>query len=96
LNLFFEGRFGSFSPVTNLTIKELVMIRPFIYTNEKDIKAFARKADLPVIESPCPADGNTERAAMKEYLGTFDRRHRGLYERLIGALERGEVDGWYE
>lgn len=96
LNLFFEGRFGSFSPVTNLSKKELIMIRPFIYTNEKDIKAFVRKADLPVVKSPCPADGNTERAAMKEYLASFDRRHRGLYERLIGALERGEVDGWFE
>lgn len=96
LNLFFEGRFGSFSPVTHLTIKDLVMIRPFIYAHEKDIKAFAKKAALPIVESPCPADGNTERAVMKEYLGSFDRRHRGLYERLVGALERGEVDGWHE
>lgn len=96
LNLFFEGRFGSFSPVTYLSKKDLVMIRPLIYTKEKDIKAFARRAALPVIESPCPADGNTERAQMKEYLASFDRRHRGLYERLVGALERGECDGWHE
>lgn len=96
LNLFFEGRFGSFSPVTRLTIKDLIMVRPLIYTHEKDIKSFIRKASLPVIESPCPADGNTERAIMKEYLGDFDVRHRGLYERLVGALERGEVDGWHE
>ena len=96
LNLFFEGRFGSFSPITYLSKKDLVMIRPLIYTHEKEIKSFARKASLPVVESPCPADGNTERANMKEYLGDFDRRHRGLYERLVGALERGEVDGWHE
>jgi len=96
LNLFFEGRFGSFSPITHLSKKDLVMIRPLIYTHEKDVKSFARKASLPIVESPCPADGNTERAVMKEYLATFDRRHRGLYERLVGALERGEVDGWHE
>jgi len=96
LNLFFEGRFGSFSPVTYLSKKDLIMIRPMIYTHEKDIKSFVRKAALPVIESPCPADKNTERENMKEYLGAFDRRHRGLYERLIGALERSETDGWSE
>ena len=96
LNLFFEGRFGSFSPITYLSKKDLVMIRPLIYTHEKDIKSFVKKASLPVVKSSCPADGNTERANMKEYLAAFDRRHRGLYERLVGALERGEVDGWHE
>lgn len=96
LNLFFEGRFGSFSPITYLSKKDLVMIRPLIYTHEKDIKSFVRRASLPIVESPCPADGNTERALMKEYLASFDRRHRGLYERLVGALERGDVDGWHE
>ena len=94
LNLFFEGRFGCFSPVTYLGRKELTMIRPFVYTEEKEIKAFVRRADLPVLKSPCPADGNTERALMKTYLGDFDHRHRGLYARIVGALERGEVDGW--
>ncbi len=94
LNLFFEGHFGCFSPVTHLSRKELTMIRPFVYTEEKEIKAFVRRADLPVIKSPCPADGNTERALMKQYLGDFDHRHRGLYARIVGALERGEVDGW--
>lgn len=96
LNLFFEGHFGCFSPVTHLSRKELTMIRPFVSTEEKEIKAFVRKADLPVIKSACPADGNTERALMKQYLGDFDHRHRGLYARIVGALERGEVDGWKE
>jgi len=96
LNLFFEGHFGCFSPVTDLSRKGLTMIRPFIYTEEKEIKAFVRRAALPVMKSPCPADGNTERELMKRYLGDFDHRHRGLYARIVGALERGEVDGWKE
>lgn len=96
LNLFFEGHFGCFSPVTHLSRKEITMIRPFVATEEKEIKAFVRRADLPVIHSPCPADGHTERAYMKQYLGDFDHRHRGLYARIVGALERGEIDGWKE
>lgn len=96
LNLFYVGRFDCFSPVTNLSRKGLVMIRPFVYAEEAEIKSFVRRAALPVIQSPCPADGNTERAFMKQYLGDFDHRYRGLYARIVGALERGEIDGWRE
>lgn len=96
LNLFFEGRVGCFSPVTLLSKKELVMIRPLVLTEEKMIKQFAKKVSLPVEKSPCPEDEHTERENMKQYLYEFDRRHRGLYRRLLGALERGNIDGWHE
>ena len=95
LNLFFEGRIGSFSPVTYLSRKNLTMIRPLIYTHEKEVKYFAKGASLPVVESSCPADGNTERARMKEYLDIFDKEHPGLYLRIMGAIQRGEVDGFH-
>lgn len=96
LNLFFGGRFGCFSPVTQLSRREMCMIRPFVSTEEKLIKAFVRKASLPVIKSPCPADKDSQRAYMKEYLFGFEKEHRGLYQRIVGALRRGEVDGWKE
>ncbi len=96
LNLFFEGRVGSFSPVTVLSRKEMVVIRPLVMTEERMIKAFAKKEGLPVEESPCPEDEQTEREYIKEYLHAFDRRHRGLYRRIFGALERGNIDGWHE
>ena len=96
LNLFFEGRIGAFSPVTYLSRKDLTLIRPLIYTREKEIKSLANKESLPVIKSPCPADGHTERANMKEYLAVFDKEHPGLYNRIVGAIQRGEVDGFHE
>lgn len=96
LNLFFEGRVGSFSPVTLLSRKELYVIRPLVMTEERMIKSFTKKAGLPVEESPCPEDKHTEREYIKEYLHAFDRRHRGLYRRIFGALERGSIDGWHE
>lgn len=96
LNLFFQGHFACFSPVTDLSRKGLTMIRPLIHAREKEVKAFVRRANLPVIESPCPEDKESERAYMKTYLGDFDHKHRGLYPRIIGALERGEIDGWKE
>jgi tRNA(Ile)-lysidine synthase TilS/MesJ len=95
LNLFFEGRIGAFRPFTYLSRKDLTMIRPLIYTPEREIKTFAKSAELPIVEVKCPADGNTERARMKEYLDIFEREHRGLYHRIMGAIQRGEVDGFH-
>ena len=96
LNLFFEGRIGAFSPVTYLSRKDLTLIRPLIYTREKEIKSFTNKELLPVTKSPCPADGHTERARMKDYLAIFDKEHPGLYNRIVGAIRRGEIDGFHE
>ena len=94
LNLFYEGRIGCFSPVTFLTRKQIRLIRPMLYLPEKDIRYFAQKAALPVVKSPCPADGNTEREAMKQMLAKLDREHKGLRYRIFGALQRGEIDGF--
>lgn len=96
LNLFFEGRIGCFQPVTYLSRKDLTMIRPLVYTEEREITRFARRAELPVCKSPCPADKHTERERMKEYLAVFDREHPGLYTRIAGAIARGGIDGFEE
>ena len=96
LNLFFEARIGWFSPVTYLSRKDLTMIRPLLLTEERDIKTFVKKASLPVMKSPCPMDKTSERAKMKDMLHAFDREHRGLYTRIVGAVERGGIDGWHE
>ena len=96
LNLFFEGRIGCFSPVTYLSRVGLKMIRPMLYMPEKDVRYFASKVSLPVIKSPCPADGNTQREEMKNLLRDLDRKHDGLRYHIFGAMQRGEIDGFRE
>ena len=94
LNLFYEGRLGCFQPVTYLSRIDLHLIRPMIYMPEKDVRYFASKAELPVIKSPCPADGNTKRADMDALLNTIERTNKGLKYRIFGAIQRGEIDGF--
>ena len=94
LNLFYEGRLGCFQPVTYLSRKDITVIRPMIYMPEKDIRYFANRVELPVIKSPCPADGNTERESMKQLLHTLERENKGLRYRIFGALQRGNIDGF--
>jgi tRNA(Ile)-lysidine synthase TilS/MesJ len=94
LNLFFEGRLGCFSPVTYLSRVGIKLIRPMIYMPEKDVRYFASKVELPVVKSPCPADGNTQREEMKQLLRDLDRKHDGLRYRIFAAIQRGEIDGF--
>lgn len=94
LNLFYEGRIGCFQPVTYLSNTDIHMIRPMIYMPEKDVRYFASRAELPVMKSPCPADGNTEREEMKQLLHSLERQNKGLRYRIFGAIQRGEIDGF--
>ena len=96
LNLFFEGRLGCFQPVTYLSNTGITLIRPMLYMPEKDVRYFASKADLPVVKSPCPADGNTEREEMKKLLATLEKDNKGLRYRIFGAIQRGGIDGFKE
>ena len=94
LNLFFEGRLGCFQPVTYLSNTQITLIRPMLYMPEKDVRYFASKAELPVVKSSCPADGNTEREEMKQLLASLERQNKGLRYRIFGAIQRGEIDGF--
>ena len=96
LNLFFEGRLGCFQPVTYLSNTQITLIRPMIYMPEKDVRYFASKAELPVVKSSCPADGNTEREEMKKLLASLEKQNKGLRYRIFGAIQRGEIDGFRE
>jgi len=94
MSMIHEGRIGSFMPVTVYEDTGISVIRPLIYTREADIKSVVRAENVPVIESLCPENGETERADMKALLKSLEREHRGVYRRLIGALEKQGLDGW--
>ena len=32
---------------------------------------------------------------MKDYLAIFEKEHHGLYHRILGAIQRGEIDGFH-
>ena len=98
LNLFHEGRLGCFSPVTYLSRRDLTLIRPLLYAQEKDVRYYVKHADpsLPVMKSPCPEDGETERETMKVMLRDLERKYPGLRHRIFGALCKGNVDGFKE
>lgn len=96
MNLFFEGRLGCFSAVTYLSRRDLTMIRPLIYAQEKDIVYFTGRQHLPVIQSPCPEDHATERENTKNLLKQLEKDNKGLRHRIFHAMCRHDIDGYKE
>ncbi len=93
LSLFYEGRLNCFSPVTYLDRKGVTLIRPLVYAPEKLVKSFARNNEIPIVKNPCPADGNTKRQKMKEFVSQQHAVDKGFKERVFGAIVRS-LDGW--
>lgn len=94
MNLFNEGRIGCFSPVTYLDRTDITLIRPLVYTPEKDIRYFINHSDLPVVHSCCPQDKNSDRERVKQLLNSLDKENKGIKYRIFGAMQRAEVDGF--
>lgn len=94
LNLIYEGRLGCFQPVTYLSRRDITVIRPLVYIDEKLIKHAVKKYKLPVITNPCPANGHTQREEMKNLITGLDARYAGFRIRLFGALKRSGLNGW--
>ena len=95
MSLIYEGRFHTFSPVTYLDRMELTVIRPLMYMQESDVIGFVNKYDVPVVKSPCPADGHTKREYIKQLLRTLNLENPGVKERMFTAIKTGHIKGWY-
>lgn len=89
MSLIYEGRFHTFSPVTYLDRMNLTVIRPLMYMQEADVIGFVNKYDVPVVKSPCPADGYTKREYIKQLLKTLNQENPGVKERMFTAIQTG-------
>ncbi len=89
LSLFFEGRISCFSPVTYLSRKDVYVIRPFIYTQEGDIKGYAQRCALPVAKNPCPMDGVSMRQEMKDFINEKNAKDHHFKTRMMHAIQTG-------
>lgn len=96
LSLIFEGRFHSFSPRTYLDRMDLTVIRPLMFVSEADVIGFKNKYGLPVVKSPCPADGYTKRQYAKDLIRQLNQEHPGVKERMFTAVLNGNIQGWPE
>ena len=61
---------------------------------EPDIIGFARKQDLPVAKSPCPANGHTRREYTKNLMHQINRENPGAIDKMFTAILNGNISDW--
>ncbi|HIU33464.1 MAG TPA: tRNA 2-thiocytidine biosynthesis protein TtcA [Candidatus Pullichristensenella excrementigallinarum] len=96
LSMLYEGRIHTFHPVTYLSRSQLTQIRPLVYLPEKHVLHMVRTLDLPVVQSPCPANGHTKREDIKELLDGICKRIPNARQLLLSALQNEEQYGLWE
>ena len=96
MSMIYEGRLHSFSPVTYLEGIDMTIIRPFLYVPEPHIIGFAKQMQLPVLKSPCPADGHTKREYIKQLIRQINTENPGAIDRMFHAACYGKLEGWPE
>ena len=94
MSLIFEGRLSCFQPVTYLDRTGITQIRPLLYCGETLIRHTVQRLNLPVVENPCPANGNTKRQEIKELIYQLQGRYPGLKARTFGAMQRLPLPQW--
>lgn len=88
LSLLYEGRLSTISPKSYLDQNGITVIRPLILTDEKLIEKVS--TTLPVIKSKCPADKNTKREFVKQFLNNLEKDVPIAKDRIFGAIIHDE------
>jgi len=94
MSLIYEGRFHTFHPKTTMSRTGITVIRPLIYLPESHVKHMLHALNLPVVSSPCPANGETRREEMKDLLRSIRQLYPDINERFLHALRQDHYDLW--
>ena len=86
LSFIYEGRLSTFAPVSYMDRSGVTLIRPLVYTQEKNISAYAKNENLPVAKSPCPADHETKREYMKSLVKSIQKDIPFAKDRMFSAI----------
>jgi tRNA(Ile)-lysidine synthase TilS/MesJ len=72
----------------------ITVIRPLVYLPESHVRHMTKALSLPLVQSPCPANGETRRAEMKELLRKLRLIYPDANERFLHALQQDRYDLW--
>lgn len=88
LNLLYTGNIGTFAPMSFMDRTKITLIRPLVYTPEKEIKRFIKKNNLSVMPKVCPMDGVSKREDMKQLIYLLGKNIPMIRANLFGAIKR--------
>ena len=87
LNMFFGSRLKTMPPKLATDKGEFIVIRPLAYCAEKDIAAYARGMDFPIIPCDlCGSQENLQRQKIKAMLQQWEQESPGRTEKIFRSL----------
>ncbi len=87
LNMFFGGKLKSMPPKLLSDDGKHIVIRPLAYCKEKEIAAFAKMRNFPIIPcNLCGSQDNMQRQEIKKMLNEWERKHPGRLDVLFKSL----------
>lgn len=87
LNMFFGAKLKAMPPKLATDKGEFVVIRPLAYCAEKDIAAYARGMEFPIIPCDlCGSQENLQRQNIKHMLQQWELEYPGRTEKIFRAL----------
>lgn len=96
LNIIYAGKIATISPTSYMDRSNMSLIRPLVYTKEKDIKSFIKRAGIETMPKLCPMDGSSKREYALELLKGFEKQYKFSRSNIIGAIKRSNISGWKE
>ena len=96
MSMIYQGQFYAFPPVTWFEDKGIRVIRPLMYVEEGQVRGFIRRQEIRILKSPCPVDGTTRRAYVKDLLMKLDQETPGAKERMFHAIVTGNIYDWVD
>jgi len=96
LNTLYTANISTFAPKAYMDRSKITLIRPLIFTYEKDIKAFVKRNNIEIMDKCCPYDGISKREDMKSLIETLRKDIPKVKENLFGAILRSDIKGWKE
>ena len=87
INMFFNGTMKGMAPKLLTDDGEHIVIRPLIYSAEKDIARYARAMEFPIIPcNLCGSQPNLQRQKVKEMLRDWEREYPKRIELMFRAM----------
>lgn len=98
MNLFLTGALSTFAPTSYMDRSKITVIRPLVYTPEREIRNFIKREKITVMNKVCPMDKSTEsmRQYMKDLLFKLCKDIPMCRANLIGVIKRNHINGWHE
>lgn len=89
MSAFYGGKLKTMKANYLIDAEDLRVIRPMVYVREKELAAFAKENELPVIVENCPAcfDMPTQREHMKQLLAQEEQTNKNVFGSLLTAMK---------